>query len=83
GRITARRRGGRELSLVTGPGGWLNRRLAFLSRWEWRWLHGRFHPDRPSLFLRLVRRVIYAWACLLTAVVEQITRFQPTPSGQT
>jgi len=82
GRITARRRRGRELSLVIGLGGWLNRYLALLSGWEWRWLHGRLRPNQPPLSLRLIRRAIYTWACLLTAVVEQLARFQSTPSGQ-
>ncbi len=82
GRITARRRQGRELSLEKGVGKWLNRHLAFLSAAEWRWLGGRLRPGKPPLPLRLVRRAVYVWACVMTAVVEQITRFQPTPTEQ-
>jgi len=82
GRITARRRRGRELSLERGAGGWLNRHLAFLSAAEWRWLGGRLRPGKPPLPFRLIRRAIYTWACVMTAVVEQIIRFQPTPARQ-
>lgn len=88
GRIGLRRRNGVDLILDEGLGGWLNRHLAWLAAVEWRWLAGDFPaggenvpPRRQrNLSIRFIRRLIYTWACLVTAVVGRLARQQPASS---
>jgi hypothetical protein len=83
GRVTARRRRGRRLDLGGGRGERLNRRLARLAQWEWRYLLGQppaaalgdapgWPPgDRPPLALRgqwrWRRRFLFGAAWFLVA----------------
>jgi len=88
GRIYLRRRDGADLALDKGLGGWLNRHLAWLAAAEWRWLAQAAPPvsktipavPQRRLSIRLIRRLIYAWACLLTAVIGRLARSQ-SPSA--
>ncbi|MGH2536910.1 MAG: hypothetical protein ACRDHL_05930 [Candidatus Promineifilaceae bacterium] len=74
GRVVARRRCQRVLALDSGPGGWLNRRLADLARLEYRYLlspNGR--GRRPALHRRLARGMIYRGAQALAEAVGRVS----------
>ncbi len=88
GLIIARRRDSRQLSLTNGPGSWLNRRLAALSRWDAR-LHNievgdlkienkSPNPERhrygwQTLGSQFAGRFLYTLATVLTGLVEATT----------
>jgi hypothetical protein len=90
GRVVARERGRRRLLLISGLGGLLDRHLARLAALEIRLFaagvqppgggesltrHGRFAGSRAdSLFVRLVRRAVFTWARLWTAVFGLFAR---------
>ncbi len=73
GRVCGRRRNGRFLSLDGGLGGWLNGRLAQLAQWEGRWLL-RQRPAPLPLWLKTTRRLPFACAWLICALVEMMDR---------
>lgn len=90
GRIVSRRRRQHRLDLDAGPGRWLNHRLAGLTTLEMKLLTGRNRPavddyqnhlprlraanGRPYYWVRLLRRLFWFWATLLTAAVSLWTR---------
>lgn len=75
GRVCGRRRNGRFLSLDVGSGGWLNGRLARLAQWEERWLLRQWSAPLP-LWLKIARRLLFAWAWFICALVEGIDRMR-------
>lgn len=85
GRVQARRRNGRELTLATGVGAWLNERLAKLVQQEWLWLvrlgvvsvsapEQAVNPRLRSWPIRWRRRLVLAWAFLLCALADGFSR---------
>jgi hypothetical protein len=83
GRVAARRRGKRLLSLQQGPGRWLNRHLAALATLELRLMPPAIAttvepPLPPPLFsatlllpfARLMRRLLRIWGALVTMVAN-------------
>lgn len=90
GRVMARRRDGRYLSLEDGAGAWLNRRLAWLAQVEMRWLTGarpaalsapvvaqsnaRATQQRRRPDVRLARRGLLLVSTIVTTVVEFMIR---------
>lgn len=81
GRVCARSRGQRQLSLQTGAGQWLNRHLAALARWEYRRISGsqevliqRIEPIRPTFQVKMLHRFCIAWALLITSSINLAAR---------
>ncbi|MCA9975454.1 MAG: signal peptidase I [Anaerolineales bacterium] len=77
GRVAQRMRQGHTLSLQAGWGEWLNRRLAQLSQYEWRWFaadhaaHTMTLSRQTSLTTRILRRVLLLSSTLLTFLVDK------------
>jgi signal peptidase I len=91
GRIISRRRRQHHLDLDAGPGRWLNHRLAGIITLEMKLLTGQSQPaadhyqnhlprlraanGQPYYWVRLLRRLLWLWAALLSAIVSLWTRF--------
>jgi hypothetical protein len=81
GRVIARRRRGRDLSLARGSGRWLNHHLTWLATTELSWLTGsdKYREEERAIArpytapARLFRRLVYLWATFLTGVVGSAT----------
>lgn len=87
GQIIARRRDSRRLSLTNGPGSWLNRRLAALSRWDVSLRNKNVivskiedngsddhHHGQQSLGAKISHRLLYIIAIILTTLVNTTTK---------
>ena len=77
GRVAVRRRHNRELGLQVGAGRRLNQHLAWLVQVESYLLTGRgplsttpliLPGKRPTLMVKLIRRVFFVWAILVTSI---------------
>ena len=75
GRMVARCRQGKELSLDSGSGRWLNRHLYWLAEKEYQWWGNRAVGTAPTgrrMLRRGVRGMIYVWATIITDIVGRV-----------
>ena len=90
GQVVTRRRNGQLLSLSSGPGGWLNQQLTYISTLDARLLGletnisgqeawksqdcSGSNAGKTSLSVRIIRRLLYFSATLLTETINLVGR---------